>query len=791
MLRCAGNKIKYHGYGISFFCLCLVLLFPLHSEAAETIIVNIILNEEAKGEFFVNMTGDGDFLVRIEDLRSIGFSDPKGKIAQITGETFLSLMSIEGVRFLFNEKALTLEIMAKPDLLPLKSVNLMPKRQPNVYYPRDAGAFLNYSFDHNSTDSFEFQSFNATNELGMRWNDYLLLSNFTYQNSKEQENFVRLMSNITYDRRKDLQRFVAGDFYALSGDLGSSLNLGGFSFSKVYKIDPYFVNRPLFNFTGLASLPSDVEVYLDGTKVMTERFSPGQFSLKNINYYGGARFLEVVVKDAFGRETRYRLPFYFTDILLSKGLHEYSYNLGFTRKQFGVRSDDYDALAFSAFHRYGVSDGFNIGFSSEARRGKYVLGPQAALLLGQLGTLVFAFSGSHDQDLGGGNAGLLNYGYQGKVFNWRLLLKQYSRHYTTVADDFQTAKAKHEIGAGIGFGTNAFGSLSLDFSEIKKYEAQDTKTYTATYSRNITRNSTILSSYKHVREEGNSDQFYIGLTYYFDNNITMSASHMQDKDKNSQIMQVTKNVPVGEGYGYKVYGERTESNGTVSNTVNPYFQYNGRYGIYTGEYRGTYTGGTQTEAYRFNAAGSIAYTGNTLGLSRPINDSFGVVQTGGLKGVRVYVNSEEVGRTNASGKVFVPNLNSFLDNRVSIDEKDIPMDYTVSSVARYVSPPFRSGSHIMFDVAKFYAITGMLHIKDKGEDRPAEFMEVTMKVDEKEVVFPTGKGGEFYLENIKPGQYRATFDHRDKKGSFDLVIPESDDVIIDLGVITCDIMSGK
>jgi len=185
------------------------------------------------------------------------------------------------------KKALTLEIMAKPDLLPLKSVNLMPKRQPNVYYPRDAGAFLNYSFDHNSTDSFEFQSFNATNELGMRWNDYLLLSNFTYQNSKEQENFVRLMSNITYDRRKDLQRFVAGDFYALSGDLGSSLNLGGFSFSKVYKIDPYFVNRPLFNFTGLASLPSDVEVYLDGTKVMTERFSPGQFSLKNINYYGG------------------------------------------------------------------------------------------------------------------------------------------------------------------------------------------------------------------------------------------------------------------------------------------------------------------------------------------------------------------------------------------------------------------------------------------------------------------------------------------------------------------------
>ena len=784
--RCANNKIRNLGYAVSFLYLCLIFFFPFLTEATETVIVNIILNQETKGEFFVNMTDDGDFLVRINDLKSMGFSEPKGKITQIAGESFLSLRSIEGVEFRFDEKRLALEIMAKPNLLSLKSVDLMPKKQQKVYYPRDSGVFLNYSVDHNSSNSFEFQSFNVTNELGIRLRDYLLLSNFSYQDSKEQENFVRLMSNITYDRRNELQRFVAGDFYALSGDLGSSLNLGGLSFSKVYNIDPYFVNRPLFNFTGLATLPSEVEVYLDGTKILTEKFSPGQFSLKNINYYGGARFLEVVVKDAFGKETRYRLPFYFTDILLSKGLHEYSYNLGFMREQFGVKSDDYSNLAFSAFHKYGVSDAFNIGFSAEATRRTYVIGPQVTLLLGRLGTLVLTFSGSHDEDIGGGNAGLLNYGYQGKLFNWRLLFKQYSRSYTTVATNTSTAETKNEIGAGIGFGTKEFGSLSLDFTEIKKYETQSTKTYAVTYSRNLTRNSTILSSYKHVREQNNSDEFFIGLTYYFGGDMTLSTSHMQDREKNMQIVQLAKNVPVGEGYGYRLYSDRTESDGTVSNTVNPHFQYNGKYGIYTGEYRGIYTGGTQAETYRFTAAGSIAYAGNTLGLSRPINDSFGVVQTGDLKGVGVYVNNEQVGKTDASGKVFVPSLNSYLDNQVSINEKDIPMDYTIGEVMKYVSPPLRSGSYIRFDIAKFYAITGMLHIKENGIARPAEFFEVTANVDGKEVIFPTGKGGEFYLENIKPGEYRASFDHKDKKCSFDLVIPRSDDVIVDLGVVTCE-----
>lgn len=787
--RCAGNKsgiVRHLWYSIIFIWLYLICFFPLYSVATEAVIVKIILNQEIKGEFFVHMTDDKDFLVKIEDLKSMGFSEPKGKITQIAGELFLSLRSIEGMEFQFDEKELALEIMAKPDLLSLKSVDLMPKRQPKVYYPKDSGFFLNYSIDHNSSDSFEFQSFNVTNEVGIRLRDYLFLSNFAYHDSKEQETFVRLMSNITYDNRSNLQRFLAGDFYALSGDLGSSLNLGGLSFSKIYKIDPYFINRPLFNFTGLATLPSEVEVYIDGTRIMTEKFSPGQFSLKNLNYYGGARFIEVVVKDAFGRETRYRLPFYFNDILLSKGLHEYSYNIGFIREQFGVRSNDYRNLAFSGFHKYGVSDSFNIGFSAEAKRGTYVIGPQAALLLGRAGTLVLVFSGSHDEDKGGGNAGLLNYGYQGTLFNWRLLLKKYSRSYMTVVSDASTAGTKHEIGAGIGYGTASFGSLSVDYTETKKYEERSTKTYAVTYSRNITQKSTLFSSYKHIREHNNSDEFFIGLTYYFGGrDTTLSISHQQDREKNTQITQLTKNVPVGEGYGYRLYGDRTESHGTVSNTVNPYFQYNAKYGIYTGEYKGTYTNGQNIEAYRFTAAGSIAYTGNTLGFSRPINDSFGVVQTSDLKGVRVYINNEEIGKTNASGKVFVPNLNSYLDNQISINEKDIPMNYTMTEVIKYVSPPLRSGSYIKFDVTKFYAITGMLHVKVNGEAKPAEFFEVTTKVDDKELTFPTGRGGEFYLENIKPGKYSASFDYKDKKCFFELAIPKSDDVIIDLGVITC------
>ena len=84
------------------------------------------------------------------------------------------------------------------------------------------------------------------------------------------------MSNITYDRREDLKRIVFGDFFASSGELGSTLNMGGISFSKNYKIDPYFIKYPEIGFSGLASLPSELEVYRDGVLIRKERILTGR-----------------------------------------------------------------------------------------------------------------------------------------------------------------------------------------------------------------------------------------------------------------------------------------------------------------------------------------------------------------------------------------------------------------------------------------------------------------------------------------------------------------------------------
>lgn len=333
-------------------------------------ILSVVVNGEKKGEFFVRRSEDGDMLIRPEDLGAVGLKDVAGKVETIDGTQYLSLRSIAGVSVVFVERTLTLEVVADPRLLPKRTIDFTPERRKTVLYPKDPSAFLNYGVNFTEGTLPGARDVSVTAQLGVRPGDVLFLSDASYDRSSATERFVRLQTSATYDWRKEMRRLVAGDFFASSGELGSTLNLGGVSVSRVFRIDPYFIGYPLADFSGVVALPSDAEIFINGARVRTEKLAPGGFELKNISYFGGVGDVVVVIKDPFGREQRISYPFYFTDAILREGLHEYSYNAGAQRKEFGVESNRYGGAAFSAFHRYGASDRLTVGLRAEGADGQ-------------------------------------------------------------------------------------------------------------------------------------------------------------------------------------------------------------------------------------------------------------------------------------------------------------------------------------------------------------------------------------------------------------------------------------
>ncbi len=773
---------------IRFWALCLnaVYLFsaPCAANGTETIILNVTLNQEVKGEFFVDRGDGGDFLLKKKDLQKIGFVLPPD--TEAAEDAPVSLKSLKGVSFVYNEKTSALEITAEPELLQREMIDFSTPRQKKIAYPNDNSLFVNYGLQHTAGNSFAFQSFTGTSEVGARFSNLLFLSDATYTQTESEKRFARLNSSMTYDRREQMERLTLGDFYGSSGNFGSTVNMAGFSYSKNYLLNPYFIKQPVVDYSGLVSLPSEVDVYIDGVKIKSQKLSPGGFDLKNIVTFSGTHDMELVFKDAFGREQHLAYPFYVTSVLLRAGYHEYSYNAGVLREKFGTESNSYSHPAFLGFHRYGLTNSVTVGFRGETANESYNFGPQLSFA-GLYGVIDLSLAESISAENGEGYAGSAVYTFQGRRFNARALFNAYTRDYSLINTLPTDSKTQYEIGAGVGYGKERFGSISADYTMAKKYQVEDRHAATVSYSRDLSKNFVLSVSQSVVKEDSYNPEFMVRLTYFPRQDTAASVSYKRTRDSNTESIQLQKNAPLGEGFGYSARVERTDNREGSITRLDPYVQYNGRYGIYSAEYTGVYDQTGRQDTYMMSASGAVAYAGGETGFTRPIYDSFAVVKVGNLSGVNVYQNNMAMGITDSSGKLILPSLESFNENLIKINDKDVPINYALSDVSRFISQPYRSGSLIRFDALKTQAFTGMLKVKAKGEVKPVEYTEVRMSAAGKEVAFPTGRDGEFYFENAPAGSHPAEMNYLEKTYRFSVKIPKSEDMIVNLGDIIVEI----
>ena len=101
------------------------------------------------------------------------------------------------------------------------------------------------------------------------------------------------------------------------------------------------------------------------------------------------------------------------------------------------------------------------------------------------------------------------------------------------------------------------------------------------------------------------------------------------------------------------------------------------------------------------------------------------------------------------------------------------MEYSFPEAMRLVSPGFRSGAVIDFAAKRLHAVTGSLKIKSDGVTQAAEFFEATLSADGRTLKFLTGRGGEFYIEDVKPGHYATRLFGDGLRCGFELVVPPS------------------
>ena len=790
------------------------LIHPSLSFAADNIVVAVTLNQEREGDFFVILREDGDFLVRTIDLSAMGLIRIPGEPFIAEGEEYLSLRSTDQLTFDFDEQTLTLQIMADPDLFGTKTLDMSPSERVGVYYPNDNSLFLNYGVDYvTSSDDFTNENLTLTNELGIRYKDVLFQTDSSYRDDDVDSNFVRLNSRFVFDDRKTLKRYVAGDLYASSGTLGSLVNLGGFSLSKVYDINPYLIYYPMFGFNAQLPLPSEVDVYLGGTKLRSERFAPGDFSIENLYGFYGEETVKVVIRDAFGRERSIQQPYYFTDLLLRKGLQEYSYNLGWIRDDFGQTSNSYSDLAASIIHRYGATDSINLGWRGEAKHDLANLGAESIFKVGHLGVMRLEASFSNYQG-NSGIAGLASYEYLSRRFRMQLGMQGFSEDYRTLRDS--TAEdpkiRKLAIQAGMGYTTTQLGSLNIDYARTDYHEQQDRDVLSFNWSRRIFNHAYVNTTLRRIWEETDSNEALLTLTYYFGQDYSMSTNYRHLEDEDVASVEMRKLLPVGEGTGWELRAERTDGDPFDETLLSADFEQNARYAKLRGTVSQVRQDSDTDEQLRLGLSGALVHLAGTTTLTRPVTDSFGLVRVAQLEDVQVNLNGQAISRTDEKGQAILPEMSSYYENRVSFEDKDLPIEYIMPQVQLKVAPPLRSGSCIFFPVKKYQAFTGFLLVQTKEGPAPLANALVQLEGVGPPLTFWTASNGEFYLDGsqdqvdimafqgctrlhdesataIKPGTYPLTI--KSDRGTFNAMItlPDSPETYVTMGDVTLEPIS--
>lgn len=757
----------------------------LPAGSLEALVARIVVNGVDKGDTLLLRSARGSWLAPLRAAAQWGLKAAESARIVIRGEEYVELDRVPELLVTFDEKTVTLDLRAAPKLLPGTTIDLAWQRRPGTVYPADNSVLFNYSMTAFGDDNFGSRSYQGATEFAARTGNWLFYNTTTFQHGEGYPNAVtRLVTNVQYDDRPTLRRLTVGDFFTPGLDLTSSVSLGGVSLAKVYRMDPYYVQFPRAGFTTQVALPSMVDVRIDGSLVAQRQVQPGPLDIANITAAAGQRNVTVTVRDPFGREQVIGQPFFFTQFGLAKGLHEYSYNLGFLRRQYGTASNDYGPLAAAAYHRYAFTDEVTLGLRGEADEKFVNFGPFGTIQLPRMGILGVGVSGSHS-DVGTGYATGVSYSYAQGPFSLNFSGRQFSRDFVRLADDLTSFRLRADGFANAAVFFPEVGTLSAGYATTRSYIAPDNTSWNLGYNRGLFSGKAILTfNYTRTERPSTSNAWFVSLTYFLDREYSAVGRAGGGRGSNFQTAAFQKVIPRGEGYGFNLEAGRVQNDDAVAAVGRANVQVNGTHATAGVDYVHASNRGVDPGFSRAFVAGSVGYAGGTLFASRPVLDSFAVVKVGEVPDVPVYSNGWFMGKTNASGEVLATDLNAFYDNYISFRATDLPLNYQFPSALQVVSPPNRSGSVVTFQIRQTQAVYGALLREQDGKRLPIELRELRVTRNGRSFDSFTGRRGEFYLEDVEPGDYVLQVD-KDPACTAKIVVTKTDQPMTNLGAVLC------
>ncbi len=669
----------------------------------------------------------------LADWRRLGLPVPAALDAQLGAARWVGVDQLPGIQAEVDLATQTLRVQVAPELKQVKLLNLA-RLAPPAEHPTAPGLVLNYDVVEQHEVAMVRRGALLDARLFSSWGT--LEHSGVLASGTATRRLNTSFSRVDPDR---MRRWRVGDL--VTGGLAWTrpVRLAGWQTAHDFGLRPDLLTLPTPLLEGMVSVPSTVDVLVNGVRQMSQPVEPGRFEIRQPPVVSGRGEVAIVVRDALGRETVQALPFYATSRQLAPGLTEFSVEAGRLRRETGLPTENYGPPVGSGSARRGVTQHLTVEGHAEATQGTGVLGGAGVFTVPKWGMVSTSLAGSQGGGFGGHLWGV-GAEHQGHRVHGAVALSRASEGYRDVAATQGDPVPRSTLRVNGGWSLDRWGSVGLAWVDVQASSAAaPLRLASGSYSVSITASiQALVSAYRSVGGERRQGVFF-QVMVPFGPRTTGSAGWVHDPRGTVISAQARRQaVDTGDG-GWGVQSERTVGGVSASRQQ------------IDAEYRGAHTRlGVATENYgtsnavRLNAQGSLVYMAGSVHAAPLVPNSLAVVDLPDMPGVSIYRENRWVGRTNAQGQLVVPDLLPYQVNRLSIDPLDVPWNADIEELTREVRPVERSGVLVRYGIKP--SRSALVVLQDaQGQPLP---LGATARLVADGQRFVVGHDGQVYLRQL-------------------------------------------
>ena len=515
-----------------------------------------------------------------------------------------------------------------------------------------------------------------------------------------------------------------------------SFRMGGIQISRDFRVRPDLVTMPLPSFAGKTAVPSAVDLFIDGYQKQSQVMAPGRFVLDNVPVVNGAGQATIVTTDAVGRQISTTIPFYVSSELLRPGLLDFAVEAGFLRQNYGLKSFDYGHPAANATVRYGLHRTVTIEGHGELTNGHQLIGGGLLWSPWTIGT--FSLSSSRNTSrFGNGTRWSGGYSFVSRRFSVTFAHEERSQGYRDLASfdlrQITDLKRSDRFIGSLNLGRQ--GAVGLAYFSGKTLAHQQSRIFSASYSRPVRSGASLfLSADYDLRAHDGTVQLRL-LVPIGRSLVTGGASHDRSRGALAQA-SYDRAIPAEGGLGLNA-NIASDDNGNTYGQATATWQTP----IIELQAGGAVAHGTSSQWA--SARGSLVAMDGGVFASRQIVDSFAIVSTG-VADIPVSHENQIVGNTDKHGRMFIPNVMSYVPSSFALDPLGLAADYDIEHVESVASVRRGAGATIHMPVRYTHGATVIL-VDAAGAPIPVG--SVVHRADRHDE--PVGWDGIAYLDDLQ------------------------------------------